>query len=203
MQSATHRHFVGVANPAEPTRRTILAHLAGAAFFLSSCMPSKQPKKSEEVPTWSSRAPKTSRICHFNARETLWRDIQPSRRHGGVGVVRPDYSKTITYELCARPDADPSKIFGCVIKADHDTDKLAFLMDDYAQYRFKNQIEEPFLEILQKTTDLRGCSAQFKNLPMSYRDWCFDDIDDYISNGFANRLSRIIARPRSATMPIK
>ena len=21
---------------------------------------------------------------------------------------------------------------------------------------------------------------------MSYRDWCFDDIDDYISNGFAN-----------------
>lgn len=72
--------------------------------------------------------------------------------------------KTITYELRARPDADPSKNFGCVIKADHDTDKLAFLMDDYAQYRFKNQIEEPFLEILQKSTDLRG-AARSSRIP--------------------------------------
>ena len=72
--------------------------------------------------------------------------------------------KTITYELRARPDADPSKIFDCVIKADHDTDKLAFLMDDYAQYRFKNQIEEPFLEILQKSTDLRG-AARSSRIP--------------------------------------
>lgn len=110
--------------------------------------------------------------------------------------------KTITYELRARPDADPSKIFDCVIKADHDTDKLAFLMDDYAQYRFKNQIEEPFLEILQKSTDLRGAARSSRIPPMSYRNWRFDDIDDYINNGFANRLSRIIARPRSATMPI-
>ena len=75
-----------------------------------------------------------------------------------------DYSKTITYELRARPDADPSKNFGCVIKADHDTDKLAFLMDDYAQYRFKNQIEEPFLEILQKSTDLRS-AARSSRIP--------------------------------------
>lgn len=133
-------------------------------FSLAACPPNNR-RKAKKYPTWSSRAPKTSRICLFNARETLWRDIQPSRRHGGVGVVRPDYSKTITYELCARPDADPSKIFGCVIKADHDTDKLAFLMDDYAQYRFKNQIEEPFLEILQKTTDLRGAARSSRISP--------------------------------------
>ena len=165
MQSATHRHFVGVASPSAPTRRAFLAYLAGSALFsLAACPPNNQGK-AKKCPTWSSRAPKTSRICPFNARETLWREIQPSRRHGGVGVVRPDYSKTITYELCARPDADPSKIFGCVIKADHDTDKLAFLMDDYAQYRFNNQIEEPFLEILQKTTDLRGAARSSRISP--------------------------------------
>ena len=164
MQSTTHRHFVGVANPAEPTRRAFLAYLAGSALFSPAACPPNNQRKAKKCPTWSSRAPKTSRICPFNARETLWREIQPSRRRGGVGVIRIGLFKTTTYKLRARPDADPSKNFGCVIKADHDTDKLAFLMDDYAQYRFKNQIEEPFLEIPQKSTDLRG-AARSSRIP--------------------------------------
>lgn len=116
LRRATHRHFVGVANPAEPTRRTILAYLAGAAFFLSSCMPSKQPKKAKRCPTWSSRAPKTSRICPFNARETLWRDIQPSRRRGGVGVVRPDYSKPSPTNYARGPTLTRRKTSAALLK---------------------------------------------------------------------------------------
>lgn len=165
MQSATHRHFVGVANPAEPTRRTILAHLAGAAFFLSSCMPSKQPKKSEEVRNLVISSPEDVSHMPFQRSRNAMARYSAKQKARRRRRCTTGLSKTITYELRARPDADPSKNFGCVIKADHDTDKLAFLMDDYAQYRFKNQIEEPFLEILQKSTDLRGAARSSRISP--------------------------------------
>lgn len=128
-------------------------------------MPSKQPKKSEEVPNLAISGPEDVSHMPFQRSRNAMARYSAKQKARRCRVVRPDYSKTITYELCARPDADPSKIFGCVIKADHDTDKLAFLMDDYAQYRFKNQIEEPFLEILQETTDLRGAARSSRISP--------------------------------------
>lgn len=134
-------------------------------FFLSSCMPSKQPKKSEEVPNLVISSPEDVLAYALSTLEKRYGEKFSQAEGAEVSAsYESDYSKTITYELCARPDADPSKIFGCVIKADHDADKLASLMDDYAQYRFKNQIEEPFLEILQKSTDLRS-AARSSRIP--------------------------------------
>ena len=94
-ESATHRHFVGVANPAEPTRRTILAHLAEAAFFLSSCMPSKQPKKSEEVPNLVISGPEDvshmpfQRSRNVMARNSAKQKARRCRRHTNRIIQKP------------------------------------------------------------------------------------------------------------------
>ena len=115
-ESITHRHFVGVASPSAPTRRAFLAYLTGSALFsLAACPPNNQ-RKAKKCPAWSSRAPKTSRICPFNARETLWREIQPSRRHGGVGVVRPDYSKPPPTNYARGPTLTRRKTSAALLK---------------------------------------------------------------------------------------
>ena len=128
-------------------------------------MPSKQPKKSEEVPNLVISSPEDVSHMPFQRSSNAMARYSAKQKARRRRRCTTGSSKTITYELRARPDADPSKNFGCVIKADHDTDKLAFLMDDYAQYRFKNQIEEPFLEILQKSTDLRGAARSSRISP--------------------------------------
>lgn len=127
-------------------------------------MPSKQPKKSEEVPNLVISGPEDVSHMPFQRSRNVMARYSAKQKARRCRCCTTGLFKTITYELRARPDADPSKNFGCVIKADHDTDKLAFLMDDYAQYRFKNQIEEPFLEIPQKSTDLRG-AARSSRIP--------------------------------------
>lgn len=127
-------------------------------------MPSKQPKKSEEVPNLVISGPEDVSHMPFQRSRNVMARNSAKQKARRCRRCTTGLFKTTTYELRARPDADPSKNFGCVIKADHDTDKLAFLMDDYAQYRFKNQIEEPFLEILQKSTDLRS-AARSSRIP--------------------------------------
>ena len=127
-------------------------------------MPSKQPKKSEEVPNLVISGPENASHMPFQRSRNVMARNSAKQKARRCRRCTTGLFKTTTYELRARPNADPSKNFGCVIKADHDTDKLAFLMDDYAQYRFKNQREEPFLEIFQKSTDLRG-AARSSRIP--------------------------------------
>ncbi|WP_082630082.1 hypothetical protein [Olsenella massiliensis] len=102
----------------------------------------------------------------------------------GVTPYEPD-SRHLEYELCARPAADPKKPFGCTVATHADTRRLSYpLMDDYTQYRFKPQLEEPFLEAARGTDGLAGYSARLSEPYMGERDWRPSELEAYLHNGY-------------------
>ena len=108
---------------------------------------------------------------------------------GGTEVASypSPYSDELTYELCACPDSDPSKVFGCDILTVASTGRLAdVLEDDYTQYRFKDQMEGPFLDVVRGLPGLAGYSVQMAEPYVGDRDWRPDELEAYVSNGFTH-----------------
>ena len=113
----------------------------------------------------------------------------------------PDYTDELIYELCARPDSDPSRVFGCEVPVNLDTGTLRYnLWDDYTQYRFKGQMEGPFLEVVRGLSGLAGYSVQMAEPYVGDRDWRPDELEAYVDNGLTHpRVDVTLMMPADGT----
>lgn len=184
------------------TRRSLLAAslgLAGGALGLAGC--GLLRGREEEVPD----------ITISDGEDALAYALQALGERYGEGFSQaegtevtsyvPDYTDELIYELCARPDSDPSKVFGCEVPVNLDTGTLRYnLWDDYTQYLFKDQMEGPFLEVVRGLSGLAGYSVQMAEPYVGDRDWRPDELDAYVNNGLTHpRVDVTLMMPADGT----
>ena len=95
------------------------------------------------------------------------------------------YYGVTTYTLYLAPAADPGRVFGCDVAARVEDGRLdSVAADDYTQYRFKDQMERPFLEVVRSLEGLAGYSVQMAEPYMGDRDWRPSELEEYVNNGY-------------------
>jgi hypothetical protein len=102
-----------------------------------------------------------------------------------VEVEQEEYHDRIIYRVTLVPVADTSKPFmtqvGVVIE---DNSARNYPNDDYTQYRFKDQLEEPFERIASGLDGVAGWSVCLREPYLGRRDWQPDEADEYMDNGY-------------------
>ncbi|WP_278774898.1 hypothetical protein [Olsenella uli] len=166
------------------TRRGLLAAslgLAGGALGLAGC---GLLRKGEEVPDITISDGEDALAYALSALEERYGEGFSQAEGTEITSYMPD-DTDLTYELCACPASDPSKVFGCDISTDRETGRLLdVLEDDYTQYRFKGQVEGPFLEVVRGLAGVAGYSVQLSQPYVGDRDWRPDELEAYLANGF-------------------
>ena len=95
------------------------------------------------------------------------------------------YYGVTTYTLYLAPAADPGRVFGCDVAARVEDGRLdSVAADDYTQYRFKDQMERPFLEVVRSLEGLAGYSVRMTQPYMGDRDWRPSELEEYVNNGY-------------------
>ena len=169
------------------TRRGLLAAsvgLVGAVVGLSGCNPPRGEKEVPDVTISDGGDALAYALAALGERYG-----EGFSQAGGTEVASyvPDYTDELIYTLCASPDSDPSKVFGCEVPVNQDTGTLRYnLWDDYTQYRFKDQMEGPFLDVVRGLPGLAGYSVQMAEPYVGDRDWRPDELEAYVSNGFTH-----------------
>ena len=183
------------------TRRSLLAAslaLAGGALGLAGC---GLLRKGEEVPDVTVSDGEDALAYALQALGERYGEGFSQAEGTEVTSYEPDYTERLMYELCARPDSDPGKVFGCGVSTEKETGKLAYaLMEDYTQYLFKGQMEGPFLEVVRGLSGLAGYSVQMAEPYIGDRDWRPDELDAYVNNGFTHpRVDVTLMMPADGT----
>ena len=183
------------------TRRSLLAAslaLAGGALGLAGC---GLLRREEEVPDITISDGQDALAYALPALGERYGEGFSQAEGTEVTSYVPDYTDELIYELCARPDSDPSRVFGCEVPVNLDTGTLRYnLWDDYTQYRFKGQMEGPFLEVVRGLSGLAGYSVQMKEPYIGDRDWRPDELDAYVNNGFTHpRVDVTLMMPADGT----
>ena len=183
------------------TRRSLLAAslaLAGGALGLAGC---GLLRREEEVPDITISDGEDALAYALQALGERYGEGFSQAEGTEVTSYEPDYTGRLMYELCARQDTDPRKVFGCGVSTEKETGKLAYaLMEDYTQYRFKGQMEGPFLEVVRGLSGLAGYSVQMAEPYVGDRDWRPDELDAYVNNGFTHpRVDVTLMMPADGT----
>ncbi|ADK67363.1 hypothetical protein Olsu_0234 [Olsenella uli DSM 7084] len=183
------------------TRRGLLAAslaLAGGALGLAGC---GLLRREEEVPDVTVSSGEDALAYALQALGERYGEGFSQAEGTEVTSYEPDYTGRLMYELCARPDSDPGKVFGCGVSTEKETGKLAYaLMEDYTQYLFKGQMEGPFLEVVRGLSGLAGYSVQMAEPYVGDRDWRPDELDAYVNNGFTHpRVDVTLMMPADGT----
>lgn len=183
------------------TRRSLLAAslaLAGGALGLAGC---GLLRREEEVPDVTVSSGEDALAYALQALGERYGEGFSQAEGTEVTSYEPDYTGRLMYELCARPDSDPGKVFGCGVSTEKETGKLAYaLMEDYTQYLFKGQMEGPFLEVVRGLSGLAGYSVQMAEPYIGDRDWRPDELDTYVNNGFTHpRVDVTLMMPADGT----
>ena len=183
------------------TRRGLLAAslaLAGGALGLAGC---GLLRREEEVPDVTVSSGEDALAYALQALGERYGEGFSQAEGTEVTSYEPDYTGRLMYELCARPDSDPGKVFGCGVSTEKETGKLAYaLMEDYTQYLFKGQMEGPFLEVVRGLSGLAGYSVQMAEPYIGDRDWRPDELDAYVNNGFTHpRVDVTLMMPADGT----
>lgn len=183
------------------TRRSLLAAslaLAGGALGLAGC---GLLRREEEVPDVTVSSGEDALAYALQALGERYGEGFSQAEGTEVTSYEPDYTGRLMYELCARPDSDPGKVFGCGVSTEKETGKLAYaLMEDYTQYLFKGQMEGPFLEVVRGLSGLAGYSVQMAEPYIGDRDWRPDELDAYVNNGFTHpRVDVTLMMPADGT----
>ena len=164
-------------------RALILASLGlAAASLLSGCNLLREEK---EVPDITIANGEDALAYALPALEERYGEGFSQAGGTEVASYVPDYTDELIYTLCASPDSDPSKVFGCEVPVNQDTGTLRYnLWDDYTQYRFKDQVEGPFLDVVRGLPGLAGYSVRLTQPYVGDRDWRPDELEAYLANGF-------------------
>jgi hypothetical protein len=183
------------------TRRSLLvvsAALMNGLLGLSGCSLLRREK---EVPDITISSGEDALAYALSALRERYGEKFVQAEGTEITTDQPPYSDDLTYDLCACPASDPRKVFGCDISTEASTGRLAYvLMDDYTQYRFKDQMEGPFLEVVRGLGGLAGYSVQLKQPYMGDRDWQPDELEAYMNNGLTHpRLTVTLMMPVAGT----
>lgn len=183
------------------TRRSLLAAslgLAGGALGLAGC--GLLRGREEEVPDITISDGEDALAYALQALEERYGEGFSQAEGTEITSYMPD-DTDLTYELCACPASDPSRVFGCDVSTDRETGRLLdVLMDDYTQYRFKGQMEGPFLEVVRGLSGLAGYSVQMAEPYVGDRDWRPDELDAYVNNGLTRpRVDVTLMMPADGT----
>ena len=107
------------------------------------------------------------------------------RRVEEVEVEQEEYLDRVINRVTLVPVADTSKPFmsqvGVMIE---DDSARNYPTDDYTQYRFKDQLEEPFERIASGIDGIAGWAVCLREPYMGRRDWQPDEVDEYMNNGY-------------------
>ena len=102
-----------------------------------------------------------------------------------VEVEQEEYLNRIINRVIVAPVNNPEKPFlsqvGVVIE---DNSAYSYPNDDYTQYRFKDQLEEPFKRIAEALDGIAGWSVCLREPYVGRRDWQPDEVDEYMNNGY-------------------
>ena len=179
-------------------RGLVLASLGLAASLLPGC---GLLRKGEEVPDITVSDGQDALAYALSALEERYGEEFCQAEGTEVTSYVPDYTDELIYMLCARPESDPGKVFGCEVPVNLGTGTLRYnLWDDYTQYRFKDQMEGPFLEVVRGLSGLAGYSVQMAEPYMGDRDWRPDELDKYVDNGFTHpRVDVTLMMPADGT----
>ena len=183
------------------TRRNLLAASLGFVGGILGLPGCGLLRKGEEVPDITVSDGQDALAYALSALEERYGEEFCQAEGTEVTSYVPDYTDELIYMLCARPESDPGKVFGCEVPVNLGTGTLRYnLWDDYTQYRFKDQMEGPFLEVVRGLSGLAGYSVQMAEPYMGDRDWRPDELDKYVDNGFTHpRVDVTLMMPADGT----